>query len=922
MPEDDPTPTSPLPEPGKRFPSDSAPAPGGSSSGEVPSEPEATIDRPASPTRTQATIGTAVGTTALGKSVGPYKLLAVLGEGGFGVVYLAARREPHVQRVALKVIKPGMDSTAVVNRFAAERQALAVMDHPSIARVFDGGTTSDGRPYFVMEFVKGDSITKFCDRERLDIDERLELFITVCEAVQHAHGKGVIHRDLKPSNVLVEFEDGRATPKIIDFGVAKALNQRLTEGTVYTEVGQFIGTPEYMSPEQAEMSGVDIDTRADVYSLGVMLYELIAGTLPFDGEKLREGGFLGIQKTIREVEPPKPSQRFTTIVAAGGDAARNVASARRLEPGSLSKRLKADLDWVIMRCLEKDRVRRYQTANDLALELRRVLNDEPVLAGPPSFAYRTSKFVRRHRTGVFAAAAVLVALIAATAISIVFAVREAAAKGQAQEERDRAREAERLADAEAERARIAAATSDRISDFTSGILKSIDPDVAGDLDKTLVRRILDDASRRVEDELAEDPQVEAAIRDTIGGTYVALGELDDAQPQLDRALALRLELLGEDDPRTLDTRDKLAELVRRSGDVETAVIQQRAILESRLRLLGEDDPDTIMSMANLGLALLLNDEADAARDQFEECLARSRKVLGDDDKRTFNAMNNLAAVLRRDGRLDDAEALYREALAGQRRVLGIEHSETLASQGNLGVLLRERRNFDESELLLREVVEVGSRVLGPQHPETLVAINNLGMVQFSTGDLEAAIETFRMALASYRRSFPASHPEVVKMVSNIVSSLRRLDRYDEAIAELRALRLDMAEEGGGGVEGVKAGYLLATVLEQQGRLEEAEQLFGRLVFEARRTPRGEFLEAAVLIGHGKCLRTMKRFPNSETTLLEAYQMLVASRGPDTANARTVAGELASLYAAWDEAEPGAGHDLSREEWAAKASDGG
>ena len=722
--------------------------------------------------------------------------------------------------------------------------------------------------------------------------------------------------------MLVEFEDGRATPKIIDFGVAKALNQRLTEGTVYTEVGQFIGTPEYMSPEQAEMSGVDIDTRADVYSLGVMLYELIAGTLPFDGEKLREGGFLGIQKTIREVDPPKPSQRFTTIVNSGGDVARTVASARRLEPGTLSKRLKTDLDWVIMRCLEKDRARRYQTANDLALELHRVLDDEPVLAGPPSFAYRTSKFVRRHRAGVAAAAAVLVALIAATAISIVFAVREAEAKVLAQQERDRAREAERLADAEAERARIAAATSERISDFTSGILKSIDPDEAGDLDKTLVRRILDDASRRVDDELAEDPQVEAAIRDTIGGTYVALGELDDAQPQLDRALALRLELLGEDDPRTLDTRDKIAELVRRSGDLETAVIQQRAILESRRRLLGEDDPNTITSMANLGLALLLNDEVEAAREQFEACLERSRAAFGEDDRLTFNAMNNLAAALRRDGRIDDAETLYREALAGQRRVLGIEHSETLASQGNLGVLLRSRRNFDEGEQLLREVVEVGSRVLGPQHPETLVAINNLGMVQFSKGDHAASLETFRTAMASYRQRFPASHPEVVKIASNIVSALRRLDRHDEAVDELTELRRQMAEEGGGGVEGVKAGYLLATVLEQQGRLEEAEQLFGRLVFEARRTPRGEFLVPAVLIGLGKCLRTMERFPNSETALLEAYQTLVASRGADDRNARTVAGELASLYAAWDEAEPGEGHDLSREEWAAKASGAG
>jgi len=315
----------------------------------------------------------------VGENIGHYHLLTVLGEGGFGTVYLAEQQRPVKRRVALKVIKPGMDSRQVIARFEAERQALAMMDHPNIAKVFDAGVTDTGRPYFVMELVQGEPITSYCDRHRLTIDERLELFVPICEAIQHAHQKGIIHRDIKPSNVLVTIRDDSAVPKIIDFGIAKAMAQPLTERTLYTEQGQLIGTPAYMSPEQAEMTGLDIDTRSDVYSLGVLLYELLTGALPFDNASLRQAGLMGIAKVIREEEPPKPSTKISTL----GDESENLAQRRRLSRDTLRRRLRGDLDWIVMKTLEKDRRRRYSTALDLAEDITRYQKHEAVDAAPP-----------------------------------------------------------------------------------------------------------------------------------------------------------------------------------------------------------------------------------------------------------------------------------------------------------------------------------------------------------------------------------------------------------------------------------------------------------------------------------------------------------------------------------------------------------
>ena len=346
-----------------------------------------------------------------GTQIGPYKLLEQIGEGGMGVVYHASQREPVRRTVALKIIKPGMDSREVVARFEAERQALAMMDHPNIAKVFDGGVTDAGRPYFAMELVKGKPITEYCDREQLSTRERLALFVAVCHGVQHAHQKGIIHRDLKPSNLLVKVYDVRPVPKIIDFGIAKAMGQQLTEQSLHTAFDQMVGTPLYMSPEQAGQSGVDVDTRSDIYSLGVLLYELLTGSTPFEKDTLRTAGVDEMRRIIREVEPPRPSARVSTLQAADLST---ISERRHIEPRKLSQQLRGELDWIVMKAMDKDRDRRYATANDLAADVERYLHDEPVQACPPSAAYRFTKFARRNRAALVTSGLVALALIAGT----------------------------------------------------------------------------------------------------------------------------------------------------------------------------------------------------------------------------------------------------------------------------------------------------------------------------------------------------------------------------------------------------------------------------------------------------------------------------------------------------------------------------
>ena len=549
--------------------------------------------------------------------LGNYRLLQRLGEGGMGEVWQAEQLQPVQRQVALKLIKRGMDSEQVLARFETERQALALMDHPAIAKVFDAGTTERGRPFFVMELVQGVPITTYCDRHRKSVRERLELFVEVCEGIRHAHQKAVIHRDIKPSNILITDSEGRAAPKIIDFGVAKATAKRLTERTLFTELGELVGTPEYMSPEQAELTGENVDIRTDVYSLGMVLYELLAGALPLDSKELRKSGLIELQRIIREEDPPRPSTRVSHM----GDRSAATAGSRRTTVPDLVRSLKGDLDWIVILCLEKDRSRRYDSPHEIAADIRRHLADEPVLASPPSLSYRTTKFVRRHLVAVVSAAVLVVGLIVGTVGATVGLMR--------------ARKAE-------ENARLEARSSETVTTVLTGMLAGLDPEAAGELLARDVRerveahwreqgkteeeiaallagldramegvnvtgtglRFLDEMilSRSrgpIEENLSEHPQIAARLEHTVGRTYGILGLTEKSEPHLLRALELRERALGSDHPDTLGTMNSLAVLYWVQGRYDEAEPLFVATIEASQRVLGHDHPSTLASMHNL-----------------------------------------------------------------------------------------------------------------------------------------------------------------------------------------------------------------------------------------------------------------------------------------------------------------------------------
>jgi len=534
----------------------------------------------------------------VGQKIGRYKILERVGEGGCGVVYVAEQTEPVRRRVALKVIKLGMDTKQVVARFEAERQALAMMDHPNIAKVLDAGSTDTGRPYFIMELVRGIKITDYCDQANLPTKDRLDLFIQVCQAIQHAHQKGIIHRDIKPSNILVTLNDGVPVPKVIDFGIAKATEGRLTEATVYTQLHQFIGTPAYMSPEQAEMSSLDIDTRSDIYSLGVLLYELLAGRTPFDSQELMSLGIDAMRKAIREKEPVRPSTRLATLQR---DELTTTAKRRAVEAPRLIHQLKGDLDWIVMKCLEKDRTRRYETANGLAADLKRHLNDEPVVARPPSKLYEFQRTVRRHKVGFAAAAAIILALSGGVVVSAWQAVRARQAEKLAKE---------RLAEVGKERdaKELARQDAEAVSKFLSEVFQS--PDPARDGRTITVAETLDKAAKKLESDLAAQPGRRARLQATLGSTYDALGLYRQAIPLQEKARDYYLSNSGREHPDTLTAMNNLSRTLYVAGDLTgahrladaayrgfTSVLgpthartrHSREYLETILRAMGESD---------------------------------------------------------------------------------------------------------------------------------------------------------------------------------------------------------------------------------------------------------------------------------------------------------------------------------------------
>jgi serine/threonine protein kinase len=705
-------------------------------------------------------------TEAPGTVIGPYKLLEQIGEGGFGLVFMAEQQQPVRRKVAVKVIKPGMDSRHVIARFEAERQALALMDHPNIARVLEAGETSANRPYFAMELVRGVPITEYCDQNGLSTRSRLELFVTVCQAVQHAHQKGIIHRDIKPSNVLVTLHDGAPLVKVIDFGIAKALGQQLTDKTVFTAFAQMIGTPLYMAPEQAAMSHGDVDTRTDIYSLGVLLYELLTGTTPFDAERLRRAGYDEIRRIIQEEEPARPSTRVSTM----GQAATVVSARRQSDPKGLSQLFRGELDWIVMQAMEKDRNRRYETASALAADVTRYLNDEPVAACPPSARYRLGKFVRRNRGPVLAASLVLLALVfgvVGTSLGLLQAKHAAEAERQAKETAQ-----QRLTQHE------------KANEILGSIFKDLNPEAAERQNKPLQALLgerLEQASAQLEGDVIGDPLAVARMQVILGQSQLGLGHLQKAILLFTKARTTFGAQLGPEHPDTLRCAIRLAAGYGAAGNLDLALPLQEETFRLLKATLGPDDPDTLASMNHLAWDYQSVGNLQIAVPLFEEVLQRRKAKNGTDDLDTLQSMNNLALAYHTSDKLDLALPLFEEVLNRRKAQLGPEDLDTLESMSNLALGYLAVGKVDRALPLYQETFERTKAKLGPDHPYTLIAINNQAGGYLAIGKPALALPLFQRVLQQRKAKLGFDHPDTLQSMNNLALAYQDANKLDLAL---------------------------------------------------------------------------------------------------------------------------------------------
>jgi serine/threonine protein kinase/tetratricopeptide (TPR) repeat protein len=742
-----------------------------------------------------------------GTMIGPYKLLEQIGEGGFGVVFMAEQTEPVRRKVALKVLKPGMDTRQVIARFEAERQALAIMDHPNIAKVFDGGATGFGRPYFVMELVKGVPITEFCDQNQLTPRQRLELFIPVCQAVQHAHQKGIVHRDLKPSNVLVTIHDTLPVVKVIDFGVAKALGQELTDKTLFTGFTQMIGSPLYMSPEQAGQSGLDIDTRSDIYALGVLLYELLTGTTPFTKESFQTAAYDEIRRIIREEEPPKPSTRL----AQSSATLPAVSTRRHTEPEKLTKILRNELDWIVMKALEKDRNRRYETANGLALDVQRYLADEPLEACPPSALYRFRKFARRNKTMLAMGSLVAVALVAGIAVSTWQAIR--AEMSLRETERQRALAESNYKQTQRQQA-LAEASYKQARQAVDELFVHLGDDVAlNQPEFEPLRAELLKAALRYYQEFIDTWKEEPAKRAEIAASYRQVADLTQqigAQPQAESAyqaaVALQQKLAeGGDSKRSTDlarTWMMLGRSQQSAGKYDDATRSYDESLRI-YRALAEKEPaeaqyqhGIALVLDNLGWLCSERGQLDEALNCHEESVAIHQRLVDNDPKNTglkfglAGSYSNLGKRLTTLRRFDEALVAQNKRLVllkelvqqrGPRRVYQEEIGGTLNCIGDVYRNSRRQKEwFKQAIAAYQEARGIQERLL-KDYPTSIKAQANLANTLINTGQI-------------YRSH--KDHAEALKTIEEGLVLLEKLvGTNPEGLSDLSALGAAYAEEG-------------------------------------------------------------------------------------------------------------------------------
>lgn len=910
-----------------------------------------------------------------GSQIGAYKLLQQIGEGGFGVVFLAEQEHPVKRRVAMKIIKLGMDTRHVVARFEQERQALALMDHPNIARVFDAGATQSGRPFFVMELCSGESITNFCDAQRLTIRQRLELFVQVCHAIQHAHQKGLIHRDIKPSNILVSTQDGKPQAKIIDFGIAKAMERTLTDQTLFTERHQLIGTLEYMSPEQAQGSP-DIDTRADIYSLGVLLYALLTGSTPLDSHTLRSATYPDVQRIIREIDPPRPSTR----VVQATDKISGVAASRDVEPARLGTILRGELDWIVMRALEKDRQRRYQSASALAADVERYLAGEAVLAAPASRTYQLRKFARRNRAAVTGGVAVVVSLSVGAA-AFAWQAR------QARIERDRAA---------AERDRTLVMTQ-----FLGDTLLGVAPGIARGRDTTMLKEMMDLAANRIErGELKGSPEAEIQLRGQIGDVYRELLLVDDAERMLEPALKLARDTLPPDHPllikaltnMSLLRRDRqdnagaealateaiaiaarvgngdstsMAELLnvmglirRDAGDLTQAETYYRDSLAMWERLTEGDHPRVSLLKANLGTLFWVRRELDQAELFLRDSVEMNQRLFGDYPV-TAGTLARLAAIKQLRGDLNGALELSHESLAMRRRLYGNDNNREVAdSLRQVAIVLLAQSKFAEAEPMLQQAVKAFRAVYAKDSPVLATALTNLSTAQHFTGQYDDAEQNAVEALAMQRRLSPIDGEPAVTILMIQVNNRRA--RHEPLAAEpfaREAMEIAARSLPGDNQMRAESIYLLGLVLLEQTRFADAEALLRdaldilrrlhpnghpvRAVAEAelsfallRQDRAGEaetlardglaMLVRIVGANHrhtgtarlrlGQVLLAQAKLDEAEAELIEAHRILTSAEGASPVRQLEAVNALVRLFEERDRAEPGVGHAEQAQRW--------
>jgi len=850
--------------------------------------------------------------------IGPYRLIEKLGSGGMGVVYLAEQNEPVHRQVALKLIKAGMDTEQVVARFEMERQALAMMEHPGIARVLDAGATDDGRPFFVMEVVRGTPITTFCDSAELTIDQRLELFSRVCDALQHAHQKGIIHRDIKPSNVLVESRDGEVVPKIIDFGIAKATDPRLIDGSQQTALGQVIGTPEYMSPEQAELSVQDIDTRTDIYSMGVLLYVLLSGSLPFSSKDLRSGGFGILQRSLLEDEPPKPSTRVSSVDESGIDCG--------IDSRVLVRKLRGDLDWIVMKAIDRVPDRRYQSASELAADVRRYLADEPVLASAPGTAYKLRKFVRRHRvavTGVVAGILLLLGGVVATTSQAIRATR-----------------AER-------EARLQAALAADVNEFLVSMLAEADPANHPAGREVTVVEALDQAAAMVEVG-DRSPRLEAEVRAVVGETYYSLSRHEEAELQTRAALEI-LRTLDRLDPVEVarlenqlgailvdrgDTegaslsfeaaRDifaaagvshvldwagavrNLADVAKVNGDLETAAELCKQALDAARTVDGDlartAQASALIQLGDLDLERM---DVETAERRIREGLTLQRTVLGELHPTVADSLRRLAMVLSEKGQFEEADALFHASLETIRSVYGEGHIRVAVSLQNFGFHLLKKEP-EMAEPYLQEAVEI--LVDLGNDAGAARALDTLAAAQLDLGYFEEAEKSFSRALELRLISLPADHPDIAQSLSNLGTAHMRRGRYDRAEPMFeQALEMFRRAFGGRHPQVAVVTYNLGSTQSDAGRLAEGlVNLESAVELAAGIFPDGHLNLAVMRAKYGECLSRLSRFADAEVILIPAHTVISGQLGDEHWRSRQAADMLAELYTRWgkpEEAEP-------------------